>query len=44
MPWFPDFASAAELERTKARATGLADPVGQYFTALNKVILTLGRR
>jgi ketosteroid isomerase-like protein len=36
MPWFPDFASAVELARRQTRAAGLADPVGQYFTALNK--------
>ena len=35
MPWFPDFASAVELARQQTRATGLADPVGQYFAALN---------
>jgi ketosteroid isomerase-like protein len=36
MPWFPDFVSAAELVRRQARDAGQADPVGQYFTALNK--------
>jgi ketosteroid isomerase-like protein len=36
MPWFPDFASAVELARRQTRATGLADPVAEYFTALNK--------
>ena len=35
MPWFPDFANAIELARKDARAVGQADPVGQYFTALN---------
>src|SRR6201987_5744211 len=35
MPWFPDFASAVELARQQTRAAGLADPVGQFFTALN---------
>jgi ketosteroid isomerase-like protein len=35
MPWFPDFANAAELVRRQTRAEGQADPVGQYFTALN---------
>jgi ketosteroid isomerase-like protein len=35
MPWFPDFTSAAELARRQTRASGRADPVGQYFTALN---------
>src|SRR5215471_11037220 len=36
MPWFPDFTSAVELARKQTRAAGLADPVGQYFAALNK--------
>jgi ketosteroid isomerase-like protein len=36
MPWFPDFANAVELARRQARASGQADPVGQYFTALNR--------
>ena len=36
MPWFPDFVSAVELARRQTRAAGQADPVGQYFTALNK--------
>jgi ketosteroid isomerase-like protein len=36
MPWFPDFASAVELARRQTRAAGQADPVGQYFIALNK--------
>jgi len=36
MPWFPDFASAAELARKQTRAAGQADPVGQYFKALNE--------
>jgi limonene-1,2-epoxide hydrolase len=36
MPWFPDFANAAELARSQTRAAGQADPVGQYFTALNQ--------
>jgi SnoaL-like domain len=36
MPWFPDFASAAELARRQTRATGQADPVAQYLAALNK--------
>jgi ketosteroid isomerase-like protein len=35
MPWFPDFANAAELARAQLRAAGRADPVGQYFTALD---------
>ncbi len=36
MPWFPDFAGAVELARRQIRAAGRADPVGQYFTALNR--------
>ena len=36
MPWFPDFANAVELARKQTRAAGLADPVAQYFTALNE--------
>jgi ketosteroid isomerase-like protein len=36
MPWFPEFVSAVELARMQTRAAGQADPVGQYFTALNK--------
>ena len=35
MPWFPDFAGAVELARRQTRAAGQADPVAQYFTALN---------
>jgi hypothetical protein len=35
MPWFPDFYGAVELARKQTRAEGLADPVAQYFTALN---------
>ena len=35
MPWLPDFASAVELARAQTRAAGQADPVGQYFAALN---------
>src|SRR5471030_1434512 len=35
MPWFPDFASAVELARRQTRVAGQADPVAQYFTALN---------
>ena len=34
MPWFPEFFSAVELARRQTRSAGLADPVGQYFTAL----------
>jgi hypothetical protein len=36
MPWFPDLASAAELARRQTRAAGKADPVAQYFAALNE--------
>ena len=36
MPWFPEFANAMELARLQIRATGLADPVGQYLKALNQ--------
>jgi ketosteroid isomerase-like protein len=36
MPWFPDFVSAVELARRETRAADQADPVGQYFTALNR--------
>ena len=36
MPWFPDFVSAVEQVRLQTRAAGQADPVTQYFTALNK--------
>ncbi|MGH3157298.1 MAG: nuclear transport factor 2 family protein, partial [Streptosporangiaceae bacterium] len=35
MPWFPDFAGAVELARQQTRAAGQADPVAQYFKALN---------
>lgn len=35
MPWFPDFVSAVELARRETRSAGQADPVRQYFTALN---------
>ena len=35
MPWFPEFASAVELARMQTRAADQADPVGQYFAALN---------
>ncbi len=34
MPWFPDFVSAVELVRRQTRAVGRADPVTQYFAAL----------
>ncbi len=36
MPWFPEFTSAVELARSQTRAAGQGDPVGQFFTALNK--------
>jgi ketosteroid isomerase-like protein len=36
MPWFPEFASAVELARMETQAAGQADPVKQYFTALNE--------
>ena len=36
MPWFPDFVAAVELARRQTRDTGLADPVAQYFTALQE--------
>ena len=36
MPWFPDFTSAVELARRETRTEGQADPVKQYFTALNE--------
>lgn len=35
MPWFPDFIAAVELVRLQTRASAIADPVTQYFTALN---------
>ncbi len=34
VPWFPDFVSAVELARVQTRSVGLADPVHQYFNAL----------
>ena len=36
MPWFPDFVAAVELARRQTRTAGLADPVAQYFTALEE--------
>ena len=36
MPWFPEFTSAVELARRQTQAAGKADPVAQYFMALNK--------
>lgn len=35
MPWFPDFVGAVELARRQTQAAGQADPVAQYFNALN---------
>jgi hypothetical protein len=34
MPWFPDFVNAVQLARRHTRDAGLADPVTQYFAAL----------
>jgi ketosteroid isomerase-like protein len=36
MPWFPDFAIGVELVRRETEAAGKADPVMQYFNALDK--------
>ena len=36
MPWFPDFVAAVELARRQTRAAGEADPVAQYFAALDR--------
>src|SRR3954449_4005814 len=36
MPWFPDFTSAVELARRQTRGPGQADPVAQYFAALDE--------
>jgi limonene-1,2-epoxide hydrolase len=35
MPWFPEFVSAVELARRQTRDAGHADPVGQFFAALD---------
>jgi hypothetical protein len=35
MPWFAEFVGAVELVRRQTRDEGLADPVGEYFAALN---------
>jgi ketosteroid isomerase-like protein len=35
MPWFPDFVGAVELARRQTQDAGRADPVMQYFTALD---------
>jgi hypothetical protein len=34
MPWLPDFFNAVELVRSQTRSAGRADPVTQYFSAL----------
>jgi ketosteroid isomerase-like protein len=34
MPWFPDFVGAVELARQQTRSRGQADPVAEYFSAL----------
>jgi ketosteroid isomerase-like protein len=34
MPWFPDFVGAIELARQQTRSRGQADPVAEYFSAL----------
>jgi SnoaL-like domain len=34
MPWFPEFASAAQLAREEVREDGRADPVGELLAAL----------
>ena len=36
MPRFPEFIAAVEPMRRQTRAMATADPVAQYFTALNK--------
>ena len=36
MPWFPEFASAAQLAREEVRADGRADPVGEFLAALRE--------
>ena len=33
MPWFPEFASAAQLAREEVREDGRGDPVGQFLAA-----------
>lgn len=35
MPWFPDFANAAELARRQRQAAGRVDPGGAYVHALD---------
>ena len=34
MPWFPDFVGAIELAKQQTRSRGQADPVAEYFGAL----------
>ena len=36
MPWFPEFTTAVELARRETQLAGRADPVKQYFAALNE--------
>jgi ketosteroid isomerase-like protein len=36
MPWFPEFTTAVALVRRETQVAGQADPVKQYFTALNE--------
>ncbi len=36
MPWFPEFASAAQLAREEVREDGLADPVAEFLAALRQ--------
>src|SRR4051812_17716120 len=36
MPWFPDFVNAVHLARRETQTAGRADPVSQYFTALEQ--------
>jgi ketosteroid isomerase-like protein len=36
MPWFPEFTTAVELARRETQVAGQADPVKQYFTALDE--------
>jgi ketosteroid isomerase-like protein len=36
MPWFPEFASAAQLAREEVREAGLDDPVGEFLAALRE--------
>src|SRR3954471_17020403 len=36
MPWFPDFVNAVHLARRETQTARRADPVSQYFTALEQ--------